>query len=404
MNKTFIILTIAATVLLLVLLVVLSLFRSKIQSDITSPSVPAPTAFQLKREGETPSSTNQSGFGTNLSPTTLKAMAIAQNKLPISTDSAQIDYSTLTNKIYVQTSSDLSEEDLQKLLEDVGLANLYSTNPGLFVITRSRLAPLITREEQALDFSPDDQEDESTKPLTYGEQRKQNQTTSFNTLVKNLLSFQVPGEETKDILTIPVSFGSATSPINTPTITQSAPITFGKDTSNVPCAAGTDYGVADGYSNGALTKIRVCRVAGMVVNSQVSKQVNDMKNAWTAAGIPLAGGSFRTMDGQIAIYQSWCKRDGIVGSPPPYPKAPGKSVRCPGGAAPGYSNHQMGFAIDFTCAGSLIPRKYSAASQNKCFQWLAANAGKYGFFEYGYGKTRDGSTGYEGWHWSVNGN
>lgn len=404
MNKTFIILTISATVLLFVLLIVLSSFRSQVKSDIESSSFPAPTAFQLKREGGVVPSDNQPGFGSNLTPTTIKALVYAQTKLPISTDSAQIDYSTLTNKIYIQTTTDLSKEDLLKLLGNTGLINLYSTNPGLFVITRSRLAPLIMSEEQALDFSPDDLEDESIIPLTYGEQRKQNQTSSFNTLIKNLLSFQVPGDETKDIFTVPVSLVSETSPANTPTLAQPAPITFGKDTSNVPCAAGTDYGVADGYSKGALTKIRVCRVGGMVVNSQVSKQVNDMRNAWTAAGIPLAGGSFRTMAGQINIYQSWCKRDGIIGSPPPYPKAPGQTIRCPGGAAPGYSNHQMGFAIDFTCAGSLIPRSYSSASQNKCFQWLAANAGKYGFFEYGYGKTRDGSTGYEGWHWSVNGN
>jgi LAS superfamily LD-carboxypeptidase LdcB len=65
----------------------------------------------------------------------------------------------------------------------------------------------------------------------------------------------------------------------------------------------------------------------------------------------------------------------------------------------------MGFAMDLGCDGVGIQKSYAEASKNRCFQWLQANAGKYGFFELGKGKPESRSgPGYEGWHWSVNGN
>ena len=51
--------------------------------------------------------------------------------------------------------------------------------------------------------------------------------------------------------------------------------------------------------------------------------------------------------------------------------------------------HEQGLAIDFTHGGSLISSRSSAA-----FQWLAANAGRFGF--------RNLPS--EPWHWSTNGN
>lgn len=183
----------------------------------------------------------------------------------------------------------------------------------------------------------------------------------------------------------------------------------GPDTTAIQCAAGTDAGTAEGWAGGVKSMIRICRVRGFTVNSQVSKQFDDMSAAAAAAGMsfvaPGFSGSFRDMSAQISIYQGWCKTDGIVGSSPPFPKVPNTTIKCPGGGAPGYSNHQMGFAMDLGCDGVGIPKAYNLASQNRCFQWLQANAGKYGFFELGKGKPESrAKTGYEGWHWSVNGN
>ncbi|MCW1908081.1 MAG: phage tail tip lysozyme [Candidatus Saccharibacteria bacterium] len=185
------------------------------------------------------------------------------------------------------------------------------------------------------------------------------------------------------------------------------------DTTGIDCAAGEDVtpsGGARGYNDGRLVLIKICRVQGIVVNSQVSKQLDDMMNAATADGINLSGGAFRRMEDQISIYLGWCANDGITPSPPPYPKPPGETISCPGGGAPGYSNHQMGFAIDFSCDGELIDRRATEAS-DRCFAWLVANAEVYGFHEWGsLGSGRDdiniarAKRGYEAWHWSVDGN
>jgi D-alanyl-D-alanine carboxypeptidase len=51
--------------------------------------------------------------------------------------------------------------------------------------------------------------------------------------------------------------------------------------------------------------------------------------------------------------------------------------------------HELGLAIDFTLNGSLI-----SSRSNPGYQWLAANAGGYGFYNLPS----------EPWHWSVNGN
>jgi LAS superfamily LD-carboxypeptidase LdcB len=58
-------------------------------------------------------------------------------------------------------------------------------------------------------------------------------------------------------------------------------------------------------------------------------------------------------------------------------------------ARPGSSMHEQGLAIDFTSGGQTIQSRSSAA-----FQWLDANAGRYGFQNLPS----------EPWHWSTNGN
>ncbi|MFZ1549567.1 MAG: M15 family metallopeptidase [Microgenomates group bacterium] len=434
MNKKFTIIIVVTTVLLVALLIVLGILRSKPQTDSTSDQFASPTNIPNNQRGGGSSRSSSSGSGsgnnnsisgngtagnsgrgngisatprqvatpTPLPKVKLDALSTIQRFLPYNSDALAVDYSAITNKIYVQKKGEKADEEFQQFLTQNNLVDIYNKSPELFLTSQSILAPIITNEEQKIEFSPEEVKEAVLEPLTSptsipNPNDPSKQMLPMVNVFKTLMGLNTILLPPSEIIQSP-STQSTTSPV------VPVNINYGKDTTNIPCAAGTDYGPADGYTNGVLTRIRTCRVAGMVVNSQVSKQVSDMHAAWTAAGIPLSGGSFRTMAGQISIYQNWCKIDGIVGSPPPYPKPPGQTIRCPGGGAPGYSNHQMGMAIDFNCAGTLIPRKYAAASQNRCFQWLSTNAGKYGFFEYGYGKTRDGSSGYEGWHWSVNGN
>lgn len=147
------------------------------------------------------------------------------------------------------------------------------------------------------------------------------------------------------------------------------------DTTNIPCKAGEDKGEADGYSDGKLIKIRTCKVQGIIINSQISGNLDNLLTAAKSSGLNLSGGGFRTMQGQIALRKAnHC---------PDIFNASSKSCS-PDTARPGYSNHQMGFAIDFDNCSS---------HGTACYKWLASNATTYGLKNYPP----------EPWHWSVDG-
>lgn len=177
------------------------------------------------------------------------------------------------------------------------------------------------------------------------------------------------------------------------------------DALNVCAPGSTDHGLADGWLNGQLHPIKICFVPLIgEVNSDISRQMVQMSNDLRAGGIPFNSyGSFRSCQQQIDVYHGNCKSLPIPSSCPA-PSAP----TCPTAAKPGYSNHQMGHALDISCAGHLIaghvagPAGYEIAKNDQCFQWLVAHAGNYGLFE--YGKAHRTSSSYEAWHWSIDGN
>lgn len=168
-----------------------------------------------------------------------------------------------------------------------------------------------------------------------------------------------------------------------------------KSSVNIACAANTnDAGIQDGYSEGKLVKIRVCAIPNLpstgeesnggygitgangkaIVNSRVSGAVYAMAAAAKQAGVNLtAGSSFRTMAHQIAL-----QGGGAVAAPP------------------GYSNHQMGLAIDFSVpiCDATIGGQCSDPG-NPMWDWLHKNAGNFGY------KSAVPS---EAWHWSPTGN
>lgn len=179
-----------------------------------------------------------------------------------------------------------------------------------------------------------------------------------------------------------------------------------RDTTNIPCGGGTqDAGVAEGYRNGQSYQIRLCTVGGTQVNSQISASLEKLLVDSAAAGIGISFGSFRTMDRQESMYRERCARQGImIPDDEVFPKpTAGDNISCDSIAPPGYSNHQMGLAIDVSCDGTLIPRYHPEAASNRCFQWLSSNAARYGLYEFGKGEGSKTSGSYEAWHWSVDG-
>lgn len=170
--------------------------------------------------------------------------------------------------------------------------------------------------------------------------------------------------------------GESTTPPAAPGTSPGAPVA-GDTYSTTTCPTGTDVstpGGEEGYSGGKAYKIRICKIQGITVNATIAANVDAMLNASKAAGTTLTGGGFRSMLGQINAR----KKNGC----PDIYTAPSSSCRVPT-ARPGYSNHQMGHAIDFGNCG-----KSSA-----CFKWLSANAATYGL------KNLPS----ESWHWSVDG-
>jgi len=134
---------------------------------------------------------------------------------------------------------------------------------------------------------------------------------------------------------------------------------------DIACADGTeDAGVQDGYTDGNKVKIRTCTISNapsaasdsvngkLVMNSRVSKVVFDMFKDAKAAGVDTTVSSgFRTFATQQCLAEGGCGSNGTA-------------------TDAGYSNHQMGIAMD--ADGALNA-------------WLQKNGEKYGFKWFGPG-------------------
>jgi D-alanyl-D-alanine carboxypeptidase len=150
-------------------------------------------------------------------------------------------------------------------------------------------------------------------------------------------------------------------------------------TSSTPCAEGTtDKGVVDGYKSKKKYEIRICRYKKFGdFNSTISQKMREMVDAAEKDGVVLTGWGWRSNQRQIELRQSHCGGD-LYNS---------KADCKPPTATVGNSNHQMGFANDYTENGSTLSKK------SKTYQWLTANAANYGIYNLPS----------EDWHWSING-
>lgn len=126
----------------------------------------------------------------------------------------------------------------------------------------------------------------------------------------------------------------------------------------------------------------IVSVRGIQVARQIAPQLEALLAAAQAAGVPLSGSGYRSMQRQIELRRQNCGAT-------PYDIYEKPSSQCtPPTAIPGRSQHERGLAIDFTYQGSSIKSRNSAA-----FRWLAENAARYGLYNLPS----------EPWHWSVDG-
>lgn len=129
---------------------------------------------------------------------------------------------------------------------------------------------------------------------------------------------------------------------------------------------------------------------GLGVNRSIAPRLEALLEAASAAGVPLTGGGYRTLEGQLRA-----RRNNCGSSQAAIWTWPSRACSVPT-AIPGRSMHQKGLAVDFQYNGKTIcfPKRSSSCTNNRGFSWLVANANKYGFYNLPS----------EAWHWSTNGN
>lgn len=94
--------------------------------------------------------------------------------------------------------------------------------------------------------------------------------------------------------------------------------------------------------------------------------------------------SFRSYELQVVSYADW------------YRKLGSSSLANGVSALPGYSEHQLGLAVDFRTGGCAL----ECFGISAAYVWLDANAHKYGYIErYPLGKEQITGYGAESWHW-----
>ena len=131
------------------------------------------------------------------------------------------------------------------------------------------------------------------------------------------------------------------------------------------------------YPTPALTTVN-----GITVASSIADRVRGLLNAASADGINLSGYGYRDFNTQISLRRQNCgtTQYAIWEMPP--------DACSPPTARPGYSYHERGLAIDFMANGRFINSR-----SNPGFVWLAANAGRFGFYNLPS----------EPWHWDTRG-
>ncbi|WCO68820.1 D-alanyl-D-alanine carboxypeptidase family protein [Iamia majanohamensis] len=147
------------------------------------------------------------------------------------------------------------------------------------------------------------------------------------------------------------------------------------DGGSEPAPVAAPGGVTPAGSGGGVS---LCNAGGITVNCQIAEQVRSLLAAAAADGLQLSGGGYRDPSNQIALREQNCGSSY-------YAIYEMSSSSCsPPTARPGSSNHEVGLAIDFSNCQS---------RGSACYQWLNANASRFGLYNLPS----------EPWHWSNDG-
>jgi LAS superfamily LD-carboxypeptidase LdcB len=163
-----------------------------------------------------------------------------------------------------------------------------------------------------------------------------------------------------------------------------------KERERAAAAASNRSSSGGGSSSGGSVSVsgsgQLRTVGGITVDASIADNLQRLLNDARADGIVLGGHGYRSPEVTARLR--------IANGCPDVYESPASACRVPT-ARPGSSMHEKGLAIDFTYRGQTIcyPRPGSRCSGNAAFDWLKANAHKYGL------KNLPS----EAWHWSTNG-
>ncbi len=128
--------------------------------------------------------------------------------------------------------------------------------------------------------------------------------------------------------------------------------------------------------------VELASVWGIVVNVLIVEELEGLLVAMEAEGFTLGGGGYRDNSRQIELRRQHCGTSEYAVYQMP------ASQCSPPTARPGFSQHQVGLAVDFTHNGRIIRSRNTAV-----FQAMARIAPDYGFVNLPS----------EPWHWSTTG-
>jgi len=134
-------------------------------------------------------------------------------------------------------------------------------------------------------------------------------------------------------------------------------------------------------ASGGLGTVSCPGGGSITMAASVTGSLQSMLDAASADGLNMCGGGYRDPADQVAVRRANCGTSDYA-----IYEAPA-SACSPPTAPPGTSQHEQGLAVDITCGGGTISRG------SACFNWLAANAAGFGFYNLPE----------EPWHWSTSG-
>lgn len=129
---------------------------------------------------------------------------------------------------------------------------------------------------------------------------------------------------------------------------------------------------------------------GKMIDSRIYPALQEMFDDMRSQGIyPVVGEGYRTEEEQQAMMTEKINAYLAEG----YSEKKAEKLAKDWVAVPGYSEHQLGLAID-------INADKSVSANDEVYQWLAENAYRYGFIlRYPEGKEDITGTSYEPWHY-----